>query len=125
MKNLVIIMFLSILTARCNALSGQNEVTLKHLEAQLNDIHTFVNEAGCSNAGQCSYLPIGSKACGGPMGFIVFSNNIDIATLKKMVDKYTEDQKLYNIQNNVISDCSLPNPPERLDCVDGKCAEIR
>lgn len=109
----------------CDVLNGHNSITLAHLETQLNDIQNFVKKGSCAQDGECAYLAIGSKACGGPMGYIIFSNDIDVAALKKMVDKYTQDQKTYNIENNVISDCSIVNPPEKVGCVDGSCVEIR
>ncbi len=125
MKSFVLLLVFSFIMSGCDALNGQNSITLVQLEAQLRDIENFVKKGNCSNAGECAYLPIGSKACGGPMGFIVFSNNINVDALKKMIDKYTHDQKTYNTENNIISDCSLPNPPEKLECVDGGCIEIR
>lgn len=125
MKNFVFLIVLCFTITGCDALSGQNTVTLSQLEAQLSEIRNFAGKGNCSQNGQCSYLPIGSKACGGPMGYIVFSNSIDVAALKKMVDKYTADQRTYNIENNVISDCSIANPPETVGCVDGNCVEIR
>ena len=124
MKSFILLLALSFIVSGCDVLNGHNTVTLEQLETQLKDIRNFVSEGDCSQAGECAYLAIGSKACGGPMGYIVFSNNIDIAALKKLVDKYTADQKTYNIENNVISDCSLANPPEKIGCVDGSCVEI-
>lgn len=125
MRNFILLIFLAFLITGCDALSSQNTVTLTQLETQLNDIHNFVAEEGCANEGACSYLPIGSKACGGPMDFIVFSNTLDVEALKKMVAKYTQDQKKYNSENNVTSDCSLVTPPEKVGCVDGRCIEIK
>lgn len=125
MKKFVFLIVFSIFVSGCDALSGQNNITLAQLESQLTDIRNFVEEGNCTQEGQCTYLPIGSKACGGPMGYIVFSNTIDVPALKKMIDRYTADQRIYNIENNVISDCALANPPEKVDCVDGDCVEIR
>src|SRR5690606_36404373 len=104
MKNFVLIIFLSFLITACGAQSIGDSVTPAHLEAQLKNIRNLINQEGCTNESACTYLPIGSKACGGPMDYIVFSNNIDVEALKKMVNKYTVDQKKYNIENNVISD---------------------
>lgn len=125
MRNFVFVMLLSYLITGCDALSTQNTVTLAQLETQLIDIRNFVNKEGCNAGGECSYLPIGSKACGGPVDYLVFPNTIDVEALKKMVNKYTEDQKKYNIENNIMSDCMLVIPPEKVGCVDGSCIEIR
>jgi len=125
MRNFVFVILLSYWITGCNALSTQNTVTLAQLETQLIDIRNFVNKEGCSAGGECSYLPIGSKACGGPVDYLVFPNTIDVEALKKMVNRYTEDQKKYNIENNIMSDCMLVTPPEKVGCVDGSCIEIR
>lgn len=125
MKKFLLLIVFSFFLSGCDALSGQNNITLAELDNQLKDIRNFVNEGKCSQTGECKYIAVGSKACGGPMGYIVYSTNVNVDVLKKMVDKYTADQRTYNIQNNVISDCSLANPPEKVDCVDGSCIEIR
>lgn len=125
MKSFVCLLVVSFMLNGCDLPGSNNSVTLAQLETQLKDIQNFVSKGNCSQAGECSYLAIGSKACGGPAGYIVFSNNIDVDALKQMVERYTEDQKTYNKENNVISDCSLANPPEKLDCLDGSCIEIR
>jgi len=54
----------------------------------------------------------------------IYYFSVDVEILKKLVEKYTQDQSIYNKENNVISDCSIPSPPANLDCVDGNCVEI-
>lgn len=105
-------------------LNSSNTVTFSQLQAQLNDIENFVESGNCDQASECTYMAIGSKACGGPSAYIIFSKDIDVAALKIMVDRYTQDQEIYNKENNVVSDCSLVNPPQKIDCLDGNCIEI-
>lgn len=124
MKSFLVLIILSVIATGCEDLSGENTVTLAQLEAQYNEIEEFINQGTCSKDTECNYLPIGSKACGGPSGFIVFPENIDVEALKIMVKNYTENQRKYNKENNVISDCSIPNPPAKLGCIDNSCVEI-
>ncbi len=125
MKKVLIFFSLAVLILGCDVLSGQETVNQSYLEAQLKEINDFVQSGNCDNQAQCNYLPIGHKACGGPAGYVVFSDNIDVEALNKMIEKYTDDQRIYNKENNIISDCSMVNPPEKIGCIDGKCSEIR
>lgn len=125
MKNWSFILIFLIFITGCDALSTTNPITASQLQAQLTEIQNFVKTGSCNTAAQCKYMAIGSKACGGPSDYIVFSEDIDVTVLKKMVDRFTEDQKTYNKENNVASDCSLVTPPQNLDCIDGNCIEIK
>ena len=124
MKNGFVVLFLIILLSGCEVLNTNNTITLSSLEAQFTQIQEFVKSGNCDEASSCNFMAIGSKACGGPSAYIIFSENVDVEALKKMVDRYTEDQRTYNIEINVISDCSLVNPPQNIDCQDGTCVEI-
>lgn len=73
------------------------EITASGLQRQFKEIQDLVNSGNCSEDSQCSFMAYGSKACGGPQGYLVFSSNIDVDALQKKVKKYTEDERLYNI----------------------------
>ena len=85
---------------------------------------SFIDEGACSPTAGCSVMPYGSKACGGPQGYLLFSSETDIPALQKMVEKHREAEATYNKQNRITSDCSIPVPPEKLACEDGKCVQI-
>ena len=70
---------------------------------------------------QCHVMPMGSKACGGPTGYVVYSSETtDEERLKNVVDEYTELQEQRNAEQNAVSDCMvLPKPEAVLE--DGRC----
>jgi hypothetical protein len=121
MKAFVLLLLFVVSTASCQNTDDVQSVTLQDLELQFEAIQELVSQSNCSENSQCSYLAYGSKACGGPQGYLVFSSDIDVNKLEVMVTKYSEDENTYNKQNGIISDCSFPLPPENLTCKDGKC----
>jgi len=124
MKAFVLLLLFVVSTASCQNTDDVQSVTLQDLELQFEAIQELVSQSNCSENSQCSYLAYGSKACGGPQGYLVFSSDIDVNKLEVMVTKYSEDENTYNKQNGIISDCSFPLPPENLSCKDGKCVTL-
>ncbi|CAN5385385.1 hypothetical protein BH23BAC2_BH23BAC2_22960 [soil metagenome] len=122
--NYLLYLFIPLLLGSCEPISDNQTVTRADLEIQLQKINAFVDNAVCLKDDQCSYMAYGSKACGGPKGYLVFSSSIDINALKLMVKKYTEDESIYNRVNGIMSDCSMANPPQKVGCVNGKCTEV-
>ncbi|MEN2281378.1 hypothetical protein AAGF08_04505 [Algoriphagus sp. SE2] len=74
----------------------------------------------CSNSSQWKYTAIGSKPCGGPMGYIAYSSEINENEFLDLVAQYTNLQKEYNIKNNIGSDCYFESPPSGITCENGK-----
>ncbi len=124
MKALVLILLLIVSAASCQNTEDVQNVSLQDLELQFEVIQELVNQSNCSENSQCSYIAYGTKACGGPQGYLVFSSEIDENKLKAMVTKYSKDEDTYNKQNGIMSDCSFPLPPENFSCIGGKCVAI-
>ena len=124
MKVFAILFLLVGSVASCQSKDEAQHVTLQYLKLQFETIQELVNESNCSESSQCSYIAYGTKACGGPQGYLVFSSEIDTEKLKDLVEKYTLAEDTYNMQNGIMSDCSIPSPPENIKCSDGKCASL-
>lgn len=120
---LAISMFIGIF-ASCEQMSADQEITREQLDRQLAEIQTLINEGTCSNSSQCKFIPYGSKACGGPQGYLIFSSGVDEEKLKSLVEKYNKAEATYNKENNIMSDCSIPPEPQELACEDGQCVEV-
>jgi hypothetical protein len=99
-------------------------ITSAQLETKKQEINTYINSFSCSESVGCNYIAFGSKPCGGPRTYLVFSNNVNLIHLKDLVTKYNEMDNLHNIQTNAISDCSVPLPPSEIKCVNGVCTII-
>jgi len=124
MKAFVILLLLVCSVASCQNKEEVQNVTLQGLELQFVAIQELLNESNCSDSSQCSYIAYGTKACGGPQGYLVFSSEIDTEKLKGLVNKYTTAEDTYNKQNGIMSDCSIPSPPENIECSNGKCVTL-
>ena len=61
----------------------------------------------------CRALPVGSKACGGPSSYLVYSVQVsDANQLQKLAQSIADiDSRLHQAQNTV-SDCSMLLPPK-------------
>ncbi len=123
MKKLFILLLLFGNFTGCDQLE-EREITAFELQQQFQEILNIVDSGNCSEDSQCSFMAYGSKACGGPQGYLVFSSNIDVEALQKRVTKYTEDERLYNNQQGASSDCMFVTPPNEMGCTDGNCMEI-
>jgi len=108
----------------CEQAEDNQEITAKNLEKQLAEINSVINADSCSETGECSFLAYGSKACGGPQGYLLFSNQVNVEALTKMVEEYNKAEDAYNKKFGIISDCMYATPPEKLECVNGKCVQV-
>lgn len=111
--------------ASCEQLAAiEQEITKEQLDQQLVAIEALIEEGNCSKDGECQFIPYGSKACGGPQGYLIFSSNVDRDELQTRVDAYTKAEATYNKQEGIMSDCSIPPEPAKLGCVDGNCVQL-
>ena len=83
------------------------------------EIENLAYSTNCTNANNWQFAAYGAKACGGPQGYIPYSNKIDTATFLQKIAAYTQAEKDYNYKWGVISDCSIVNPPKSIVCQNG------
>jgi hypothetical protein len=126
MKVLIKILLFSfiLLSINCTSKQDDSSITLEQLEAKKTVIENYINTFSCSESLGCNYIAFGSKPCGGPRKYLVFSNTINLPQLQTMVTEYNEMDHLRNVQTNAISDCSVPLPPNDIACVNGVCTII-
>lgn len=103
---------------------SSNLITSVQLETKKQEIQNYINSFSCSESVGCNYIAFGSKPCGGPLSYLVFSNSVNLNKLQEMVKNYNEMNKQYNIQTNAISDCMVVLPPTEIKCVNGVCTII-
>jgi hypothetical protein len=104
---------------------SSDQITQAQLETKKQEIQNYINSFSCSESGSCNYIAFGSKPCGGPWSYLIFSNSVDLTKLQEMVKNYNEMNRLYNIQTNAISDCMAVAPPTEVKCVNGVCTIIK
>jgi len=90
------------------------------LAAMFAEIKATAESIVCENAEDWKFTPYGSKACGGPQGYIAYSTQIDETTFLESVAVYAQAEAEFNIKWGIVSTCELELPPLNIICVDGK-----
>ena len=125
MRALLYIYVLLLGVSACGSNDNEESTTSRtqdeqYLENLLSEIKHMSSQITCSDAKDWAFVPLGSKACGGPMEYIAYSKNIDVALFLKKVDEYTKKQDEFNKKWGIVSDCSFVTPPTKIVCKDGK-----
>lgn len=88
------------------------------------EVDLLVGVPQCADSTLCAYIGVGSKACGGPRRYAIYSKaTTDSALLAERVRYLNALEDHFNRKYGVYSDCSVPNLP-RLGCVDGVCVDL-
>lgn len=88
------------------------------------NIEMMADESICDDTFQCRYIAFGSKPCGGPWEYLIYSTSIDTLTLTSLVMEYNQLEANYNLNCGAVSDCSTPIPPIGFECQDNQCIPI-
>ena len=120
MKKILLLAVFPLFAFQC---SENNDANLSdELTEKKQEIVDYINSFDCTES--CSYIAFGSKPCGGPREYLLFSNNVNLGQLQQMVAEYNEMDHQNNIQTNAISDCAVELPPNAVDCLNGDCVVI-
>ena len=94
------------------------------LEQMREDVYAMVGEADCNSLDDCRFIGFGSKPCGGPWEFLVYSvKRTDPAELADVVAEYNALEDTVNQKHGYGSDCSVPNEPT-LGVLGGRCVDL-
>ena len=52
----------------------------------------------CNDSTECKYIALGSKPCGGPWSYLVFSTSINVELLKEKVAIYNQNEAAFNLK---------------------------
>lgn len=116
---LLSIFILMIIAACSSDIVMTQEEEAQALRELLLEIETLATSEPCTDSSDVSFTAIGSKACGGPTGYIAYSLSIDVDQFLAEVADYTEKQQSFNMKWGVISDCAVENPPAEVRCENG------
>lgn len=79
----------------------------------------------CEDVSQCRSIAFGSKPCGGPWSYLVYSaQTTDSVSLAAAVSRYNRREAQLNRELGRASDCQVVLPP-RLSCVSARCTALR
>ncbi len=87
-------------------------------------IEELANTSICSDEFECRYIAFGSKPCGGPWEFLIYTTSIDTLTLTSLVMEYNQLEANYNFNCGAVSDCSTPQPPISFGCENNQCIPL-
>jgi hypothetical protein len=118
------IVLLAIVFGCTNHTDSSQEEDLAELTAFREEIELLVDSGVCSGNSGCDYIAFGSKACGGPKTYLVFSTSINVELLQRKVETYNALENSFNKKWGIISDCSVPTPPVNVTCIAGKCTAV-
>ncbi|MGB5980554.1 MAG: hypothetical protein WBG46_00285 [Nonlabens sp.] len=114
----LIIFILSIASCSSDSESTQQEDREK-LNRHMEIIMELSQSMDCMDESNWDFTAIGSKACGGPNGYIAYSTQIDTDDFLNRVERYTRSEADFNEKWGIISDCSLPPVPSGVTCENG------
>ena len=84
-------------------------------------IQADIADLSCDKDDDCSFIPYGSRPCGGPWNYKLFSRKTtDERALWAKVEKYNKMDEYYNQKSDLQSECRFIVPPQT-SCVNGMC----
>ena len=78
----------------------------------------------CNNTFECKFIALGSKPCGGPWGYVIYSTSIDIEKFNNMVETYNKQEDDFNKKWGIVSNCTVATPPISIKCENNHCVAI-
>jgi len=95
------------------------EQEFQNLSEMFSNIESLANSENCDDPSQWNFISYGSKACGGPIGFIAYSTNIDTEAFLQKIEEHRAAQSKFNQKWGITSDCSVPAQPSGIVCENG------
>jgi hypothetical protein len=95
------------------------------LDAQKREIISLAKSGACAINSQCRYTGLGSKPCGGPWSYLVYSTSVDTSKLLIKVSEYNASEDRYNRKWGIYSTCDVTPSPDSIRCLNGICVGYR
>ena len=83
------------------------------------EIQNLVYAITCNDTLNWTFTAYGTKACGGPQGYIAYATHMDTVAFLKKIELYTEAEKEFNITWGIISDCGISTQTISVACSNG------
>lgn len=115
------VFLLMFLAFGCESVDSENPVLYpSDMQKVYKEMVSLSESETCSDSEDWLFTAYGSKACGGPIGYIAYSKKIDQNYFLGLVDRFTGLQAEYNRKTGAVSDCALALRPTRVSCENGK-----
>jgi hypothetical protein len=105
---------------------GSDEASDKEiLDGLYGKIIEYIGTPSCGGESDCRYIGVGSKPCGGPWEYLIYSaSTVNEEYLLSLVSVHAAFESYMNHKYGYSSDCSVPAPPV-VECREGVCREAR
>lgn len=97
----------------------QQELTILKTE-----IENLASASICGDTFECKFIGLGSKPCGGPRSYLVYSTSINFEELENLVDAYNQKESEFNTKWEIVSDCATTNTPTSISCENNTCIAV-
>jgi hypothetical protein len=98
------------------------EADKQRLAVLYRNIVEYIGTPSC-HGNDCRYIGVGSKPCGGPWHYMVYSaSTVNEEYLRALVEIHAAFENYMNYKYGYCSDCSVPVPPV-VECRNGVCRE--
>ncbi|MEL0642518.1 hypothetical protein V6260_18160 [Pseudoalteromonas aliena] len=99
-------------------------VSIDDIKAAKAELNTLITDTQCDTSTQCRVNAVGSRACGGPSSFVVYSTkSASEEQVTALSDKITKLESNYNSQKGMMSTCQHLTTPST-QCVENKCVKL-
>ncbi|MDP2636683.1 MAG: hypothetical protein ACPG5Z_11360 [Pseudoalteromonas sp.] len=107
------------------AIGDKNKaVSREAIQAAHKQLKTLTEDLSCDTSTQCKVLPVGSRACGGPSSYLVFSTkNNDSQKVEQAAKQITTLESQFNAQTGMVSICQHLTAPAT-QCTSNKCVKV-
>ncbi|MFH6767444.1 hypothetical protein V8G56_01745 [Gaetbulibacter aquiaggeris] len=78
----------------------------------------------CNESTECKFIAFGSKPCGEPWSYLIYSTSIDTTELEGLVEVFNQNEDAFNKKWDVVSDCSAALPPTSVNCENNTCIPV-
>lgn len=122
----LLVICLSLVAFQCDddnaSLTQEEEQTA--LNKLKSEIESLVSTSVCNESTECKYIAFGSKPCGGPWSYLIYSTSINKETLQNLVTNYNEKETAFNTKWGIYSDCAFVLPPTDIKCENNNCVPV-
>ena len=120
------ILTLSLMATQCDddILPPSCNDQTQSLSELADQIDAIIAASECNDTTECRAIAFGSKPCGGPWTYLIYSTSIDTLLLQSLVEEYNTIEDNYNSECGGVSDCAFVLPPEELACENGQCVIV-
>lgn len=96
------------------------EQEAQYLTQLLTEIEMLAASENCNVSSEWTFTSYGSKACGGPTGYIAYSRTIDVDSFLAKIEKHKTAEQEFNVKWAIVSDCAFATSPTAVNCENGK-----